>query len=546
MEVMTTLERQIQRNRRLLDSDPNNVDLMLTYALDCLRRDLRFEALVTFQKAIQQKDTADAHLALAQIFYLQSLYRESYEELRRVFKLDSINIGAHVLLHLLKDKEDIPDDLAPRLAFVPSRAALGDEMINVRNERDLYKREVQEYEAIAANGVNDPEPIVLYCLREAQKRVDRINVNLEIMSGWELLAIDMPGFLPEEKSGSVKAIEVKAIEADTTVSIDKVAAGQSAGSSVETESEAVVEAEENHSKKSKKSKRRRGKERHAVAATEAEFAAETVESAPEIESKEGTAEAEESVEVNVAETAEVPESVSADNSEVSTALEAEEPASQIETLAAEATDIVEATSAVEEEAEVDLANSEVVEVASPDDKEPLVNNTSVAENENTEVETAATEPEHKSDECSADVTAATEVLVPDVEKAEVVEEAIPEQPSEEVLAREVLFSEFLAYMCKIKGSVRAMVLTAHGRIAAVEGDFEKAEEVAAKVANFLKSVSSDGQIRLVTFVSESKNSSVILQQINDTYYMLVDGRSVTLGVLRQRAERCKTELAGLC
>ena len=109
-----------------------------------------------------------------------------------------------------------------------------------------------------------------------------------------------------------------------------------------------------------------------------------------------------------------------------------------------------------------------------------------------------------------------------------------------------MFAEPLANMCRIKGSVRAIIFTLHGRLVSTEGEFEGAEALSVKAADCLKAMSCQGKSRLSILVSESKACSVIMQQISDSYYILVDGRSITLGVLRQRVERCRTELAGFC
>ena len=511
MEVMTTLERQIQRNRRLLDSDPNNVDLMLTYALDCLRRDLRFEALVTFQKALKQKETAEARLALAKIFYLQSLYHEAYDELRRLFQIDSINIEGHALLHLLNDKESAPSDLAPRLAFVPSRAALSDELINARNERDLYRREVQEYEAIAANGVNDPEPILLYCLKEAQKRTERVNKYLEIMNDSEPLAIDMPGFLPAD-STAAKPVE----DAPAPTEAEKSVVSSSA-KEAEAASESEPEAEEVHSKRGKKSRRKRNKEnRHNQAQTsgsneperkeESQAASEVALSAP---------------------SSELTEVVSAPE------LAADEKASEpeVESVQAAESSNIETVTAPDTEIESDNQGSSIAATDVADSNEANVVEGTESSGEG-ELESATETPE------------LVEAAVASAEEAQA--EAKIDIPSEEDLAREAMFAEPLANMCRIKGTVRAIIFTSHGRLVATEGEFEGAEALAIKAADCLKVMSCQGKSRLSVLISESKACSIIMQQISDSYYILVDGRSITLGVLRQRVERCRAELAGFC
>lgn len=511
MEVMTTLERQIQRNRRLLDSDPNNVDLMLTYALDCLRRDLRFEALVTFQKALKQKETAEARLALAKIFYLQSLYHESYDELRRLFQIDSINIEGHALLHLLNDKESAPADLAQRLAFVPSRAALSDELINARNERDLYRREVQEYEAIAANGVNEPEPILLYCLKEAQKRTERVNKYLEIMNGWEPLAIDMPGFLPADSTGVKPVDNSSAVKAEETVA-DSNAKG------AEATSESEAEAEEVHSKRGKKSRRKRNKDNRHNQAQASEN--------NEIEPKEDSQAAPEVA---------VPVATSESPAEAVPTLEPseDEKASEPETKSVPAVETENIEPVTAPNIEVEPDGKEVATAASD---EADTNEAAAAEAVESSVEG---EPE-----AATETPELVEAAVASVEEAQA--EAEVDIPTEEDLAREAMFAEPLANMCRIKGSVRAIIFTLHGRLVSTEGEFEGAEALAVKAADCLKAMSCQGKSRLSILVSESKACSIIMQQISDSYYILVDGRSITLGVLRQRVERCRTELAGFC
>ncbi len=508
MEVMTTLERQIQRNRRLLDNDPSNVDLMLTYALDCLRRDLRFEALVTFQKALKQKETAEARLALAKIFYLQSLYHESYDELRRLFAIDSINIEGHALLHLLNDKESAPEDLAVRLAFVPSRAALSDELIKARNERDLYRREVQEYEAIAANGVNEPEPILLYCLKEAQKRTERVNNYLEIMNKWEPLAIDMPGFLP------VGSTDVKPAAISSAPVVGEAAADSSA-KEAEATSDTKAEVEEIHSKRGKKSRRKRAKEARITQAQ--------VSESGELEPKE-----------EVPAVSEVAESAPASQA-VATELTAELPTGET-TTAAEVETEPAPTVKVEE-----LTSTTEAEFVESEKTTGVAIETATAEVGSTE----ATESKDESDpEMVAGASDLAEAIATTVEEAQAQAEAA--SPSEEDLAKEAMFAEPLSNLCRIKGNVRAIILTVQGRLVAAEGEFASSEALALKAAACLQVMGCQGKSRLSVLVSESKAGSIIMQHINDSYYILVDGRSITLGVLRQRVERCRTELAGLC
>lgn len=543
MEVMTTLERQIQRNHRLLEGDPSNVDLMLTYAQDCLRRDLRFEALVNFQKSLELKETPIARRALAEIFYLQSLYTESYDELRRLFKIEPVNVEGHILLYFLKDKEAPPADLASHLAFVPSRSDLSDAVIRAQNERDILSREVQEYEGLVA-AENDPEPVLIYCAKEAQKRVERIKNSLDVLDSWDGLAIDMPGLLPPSDVEASAAIEDKAAVTD----------------SIETAAEEVPAAEicppaeENEST-----------EQGEAAGTASEAggnAAEAAVPADNSESDEAAEPAADSVET-VTESAEQPEAEelqpdSEDAAEpVKDAAEpgvkeqhSEEPAGRKgrrrrkdrhaaeEAAAAESEHIGEEHASGELNAKTINAELEDSAAEPSEASETAEENTAAAaaESGETEAAEAISEPE----------------TVPEIEEPvsepepEAAEEVKPAEPSAEVLAKEAGFEACLTNMCKIKGNVRAMVLSEDFRVASSYGTFEEMELVMSALKVFLSCHNGDSGRVLDSWVCESKKGYLILMRLSNGYYLFADGRAVTLGVLRQRAERCKNELCALC
>lgn len=190
MEVLTTLERQIEKNRHLVQDNPDDVNALMSYAIGCLRRDLRLEALQAFQKIQTIEPRPEASLALARIFCLQKHYAESYEELRRLFTVDPVNVQGHIVLHHLHGKESAPADLRQRLAFVPSREALDSCERALEFERDLLQREADEYESLL-DSYNDPEPILVYYGEEAKKRVERVNEELHRCDDWSKLAVYM-------------------------------------------------------------------------------------------------------------------------------------------------------------------------------------------------------------------------------------------------------------------------------------------------------------------------------------------------------------------
>ena len=559
MEVMTTLERQIQRNRRLLDNDPNNVDLMLTYAHDCLRRDLRFEALVTFQKVLEQKESAEARLALAEIFCLQALYPEAYDELRRLFALDPINIGGHVLLHVLNGRVAAPDDLVARLAFVPARSELSDGIIRAQNERDLYRREVQEYESAAASGTSEPEPILLYYAREAQKRMERMNVDLEVMNGWEALAVDIPGFTSEEGKQELgasekgeqvkpaaepaqKVAEAGAVEEEVKPipAVKDADAEKGETESVDGEPDVDLTDEDSRGRRGKKSKRRRGKDKH-----EGNQSADDTQDSKASEAV--TDEAEKTDVVNLEAASGSKDDGAVEGNEVA----AEPVAGKVTPLRLE---IVKKGEIQPEEgsqqAEVAKTETGTDEATVESGTAPLVDTVQVAESDSgsgvAEIQSEATEVgEGQGTEAGASGPAEGSLEAVDSKEKPADVESVP--PTAEELAREAAFADPLASLCKIKGSVKAMVVTGRGcRLAASEGEFVGVEALLRKLQVVIENATHGGENTLLTWVCEGKGASIIVQQIDSSYYLLVEGHAVTLGVLRQRVERCRMELAELC
>lgn len=445
MEVMTTLERQIQRNRRLLEGDPSNVDLMLAYAYDCLRRDLRFEALVNFQKALAVREFSEARVALVQIFTLQAVYGEAYEELRQLFKSDPINIMGHVWLQLLQKLEPTPEDLKPRLMFVPARSDLSEALIRCQNERDLLRRELQEYEQVIVSTEGEPEPILIYCEREARQRVERINRVLGVLNSWEPLAVDIPGFRGEEMAPA--------------------------------EAQSLLQPQ-------------------------------VEESAPALEGVEAVAE--EVVSEPQAQVLEEVAAVEEPSPALSEVLEEPLPEPTVEAEELEAQPAVDSTSAVELESEVKEEPIQPVEPA----EGPAVEEREELPSE--EVEVSASQVEE-----------------------------VRAEPTPEDLEREAKFIEPLSTLCKVKGDVRAVIVTEDGRLAAGEGQLSNRQALADNLLLCLATVQR-WQTVLHNWVCEGKSSSLVIMRLSDKYYLVVEGRSVTLGILRQRIERCKSELSTLC
>lgn len=527
MEIMTTLERQIQRDHSLLESDSENIDLMLTYAHNCLRRDLRFEALTVFQKVLEQKDSTQARMAVARIFYLQKLYKEAYGELEKLFVADPVNIDGHLLLHRLKEKEPVPESLAMHLEFVPARTDLNGAMLRIRNERDLYMREVKEYKEIIDDR-GDVEPVIIYDYREAKARAEGISVYLDLLSKWEEVAIDIPGFLPDQEgaeSGETKAEEKAEISAESAqdnvgeAAVFEAPVEDTAAETKTAEIAAVTEAEDEFGAETAKTE-----EASAEADGQAESASGVIEEQAETE-KEKTEAAEQP---QPAETTAVVEEI---KSEVPAAAEIKiEEAAEVKEPAAEENQPIREAAAESEDEPAERAESKIEADAGieTDIHQPAA-------------EAAAGTDESESVKTAEDLKAVEETVAEPEPEPEIV------LPSQEVLDREALFVKPLENMCKIKGDIRVFILSKDLRLAASCGTFENIDKV-VKAAGACVSVAvkdEDGEDNILSWTCEYKEGSIIISDIKDGYHLIVEGRNTTLGVLRQRLERCKAELMSL-
>lgn len=190
METLTALERQIENLRRAVEASPEDVAPLRAYAEACLRRDQRLEALQAYQRLLQLEETAECHLALARLFARQHHYAEAYTQLRRLFDLEPADLAGHALLVWLSRHEPVPEELAGHVDYVPGRDQAVAARERLEGERDQLASEVDQYRALAAGP--DPEPILLYHLEEARRRVERVIEELERVEQWERVAGDAP------------------------------------------------------------------------------------------------------------------------------------------------------------------------------------------------------------------------------------------------------------------------------------------------------------------------------------------------------------------
>lgn len=189
MEGMTSLEREISRLHKAILESPSDIELKLKYGHACLMRDWRLEALRIYQEVLDQEDNAAARLALVKIFVMQGYYVEAYNELRKLFNLDPINLQGHIMLHIIKEHEPVPEDLARHCDFVPSLKYLNEQVAFLLKDRDLLDSQIAEYSALVF-GVAEPEPVLQYFVMETRKCKERLVKFLAKCDEWSKSAVD--------------------------------------------------------------------------------------------------------------------------------------------------------------------------------------------------------------------------------------------------------------------------------------------------------------------------------------------------------------------
>lgn len=189
MEGMTSLEREISRLHDEILESPDSIELKLKYGHACLMRDWRLEALRVYQEVLNEEENAAARLALVKIFAIQGYYPEAYAELRKLFAIDPINLQGHIMLHILKEYEPIPEDLAQHCEFIPSLQYLNEQVALLLRDRDLLDSQITEYSALVF-GVTEPEPILQYFVLETRKSKERLVKLLAKCDEWSKNAVD--------------------------------------------------------------------------------------------------------------------------------------------------------------------------------------------------------------------------------------------------------------------------------------------------------------------------------------------------------------------
>ena len=190
---MTSLEREISRLHDELLESPGNIELKLKYGHACLMRDWRLEALRVYQEVLHDEENAEARLALVKIYEFQGYYPEAYSELRKLFAIDPINLQGHIMLHILKEHEPVPEDLVQRCEFVPSLQYLKEQVSLLLKDRDMLDSQIAEYSALVF-GVTEPEPILQYFVMEARKSKERLVRFLAKCDEWSKSAVDSGDF----------------------------------------------------------------------------------------------------------------------------------------------------------------------------------------------------------------------------------------------------------------------------------------------------------------------------------------------------------------
>ncbi|HXE71141.1 MAG TPA: hypothetical protein VNO81_00645, partial [Candidatus Nitrosotenuis sp.] len=183
MDPITTLEKQIEMYRRMVEEHPEDTTVLFTYAEACLRRDRRLEALKAFQKLLETEPLPEARLSIAEIYLRQKLFSEAYKELLKLFELDPYHLEGHLLLWRLKAHEPVPPSLEEHLTYVPGRRQLQKAFTRLRLEKSQLEGEVEQYRRVAESGGS--EPIHQYYLEQARRRLARVVEQIRLLEAWQ-------------------------------------------------------------------------------------------------------------------------------------------------------------------------------------------------------------------------------------------------------------------------------------------------------------------------------------------------------------------------
>ncbi|MFP4498150.1 MAG: hypothetical protein ACLFQV_08060 [Vulcanimicrobiota bacterium] len=245
------MDSQIEKFKKILEHNPNDISVMMAYAEANLRRGNRLEALKTYQKLVRiNPEVTEIRVALAKIYFFTDHFIDALNEIINIFNLESDHIEAHLLLKKIERNFGIPEDVKPalesHLQFKSSSRRVG----ILKKQYELAKRKfnqlIEDYDRQLEESDN---PIIYYNKSKAQQRVklaDETLGDLESMiddSIEEITTQEVEGIIPEIEQVMPLTEEVPSAEYVETENGETVEEELQELQELEEQAEAIVEIE---------------------------------------------------------------------------------------------------------------------------------------------------------------------------------------------------------------------------------------------------------------------------------------------------------------
>lgn len=223
----------------MLQSNPDDLSVLMAYAEANLRKGSRLEAMKTYQKLVRLKpDVPDIRYALAKIYFSMNHYSDSLGELARIFEIAPKHIESHLLLRRIEKKGAIPEEmketLAPHLDFTASPSRIKTIQMQFDLEKRKYERLINDYNKQLEE--DEDNPIILYNRTKAEERVKVAEENLAELNN--LIGEEEE----EEKPAFVPLAET--VEPETSDVPEEAVQEEESSDSIGDELESIMDEEE--------------------------------------------------------------------------------------------------------------------------------------------------------------------------------------------------------------------------------------------------------------------------------------------------------------
>ena len=218
-EQMTTLEKKIEHFHRILAGRPGDELTTMALAEATFRRGLKLEALTAYQDLSGSRPVAEAHLAVAEIYWAQGMPHEAYGEIRRLFELDPENVEARLLVNVLQEEALPPEDVRAIMDRPSTEQAFDETRLRLKIQRTIYNRELQER---TRNVTLEPGTVIHeYHMEEAKKKLIRVDELLRELERYreysQTLSLEPPR--PEPVSAQASEVQEEMAEDGTAAPV---------------------------------------------------------------------------------------------------------------------------------------------------------------------------------------------------------------------------------------------------------------------------------------------------------------------------------------